>query len=158
MLDGRRTEKQNCIHGPVGDLLKVSLIDRGWPQRAIRDDFRNYRAVLLQRRWQVWICAIASRQEYFCSLKPLPQLRRQRRTGVRLRNILDTESGMPRGFGRHWTDTANLQLAGRSNQVQLQLLAALYHRADRLRAGENHPIKLLHLREGRIQRREIFRL
>src|SRR5229473_7850582 len=117
MLDGRRTEKQNCIRGPVGDLLKVSLIDSGWPQRAIRDDFRNYRAVLLQRRWQIWICAIAPRQEYFCSLKPLPQLRRQRRTGVRLRNILDTEFSLPGRFGGYWTHTGNLQLAARSNQV-----------------------------------------
>src|SRR5258708_8218846 len=158
MLDGRRTEKKNCIRGPVGDLPKVSLIDSGWPQCAICGNFCHHRSVPLQRKWQIRICPIAPRQEYLRSLKPLSQLRRQPRTSVRLRHIFDTKSGLLGRFSAHWTNTSNLQLAGRSNQVQLQLLAALYYYANRLCAGKNHPIKLLHLREGRIQRREIFRL
>src|SRR2546422_7439347 len=142
MLDSRRAEKKNRIRRPVGDQPQVSLIDSGWPQRAICDDFCNQRTMSLQRRRQIRVCAIAPRQEYLRSLKPLPKFLRQRRTGMRLRNIFDTESGTPGRLGGRWTDASNLQLVLRMIQANLQLLPALYHRANRLRTGEHHPIKL----------------
>src|SRR6266576_1098073 len=135
----------------------MSLLHIAWPKRAVGDHFRDLRAVALQRPRQIRICTIAPRQEYILSTKFVPQLLREHRAGVRLRNILDGKSGLPGSFGSYGTDGSDSQLAPYVNQATLQLFGALHHRTNGLRAGENDPIKALEFHDRRIERCEISR-
>src|SRR5260370_13032827 len=143
MLPCRRAEKQNRILILVSDRPQISLSDLRWPQRAVGNHFGNCCSIALQRRRQVGIRTITSRQEYLRPFKPFPQLLSKCRSRVRLRNELHRKSHVARNLTGYRTNNIDLQLVASWNKSSLHRFSALHHSTDHLPTPKDDPVPLL---------------
>ncbi len=156
MLYRRWTKKQNRVCLAVQNLLE-SLGLRG-PPRAIGNHFGDLGTKPRERRGQVRVGAIAARQQHPGALELAAQLIRESNAVVRHGDVLHGKIRTSCGVCRHRTHARNAHSAVGSHQRPLQIRGSFDQGANGLRAGKNQPVKLLHLRDGAIERREIVRL